>query len=104
MERTYKKMATCEKCGAKTKKTCDVLGRLAYWCGCGNGKPKRGGKRSGAGRPVTDAGTLPARQFGRVNDADWQTLQEAFAGVGFVKWALPTLLAKAMREKRKAQQ
>ena len=66
-------------------------------------KPKRGGKRTGAGRPVTDAGTLPARQFGRVNDADWQALQEAFAGVGFVRWALPTLLAKALREKRKAE-
>jgi len=66
-------------------------------------KPKRGGKRSGAGRPVTDAGTLPARQFGRVNDADWHTLQEAFADVGFVRWALPTLLAKALREKRKAE-
>ena len=64
-------------------------------------KPKRGGKRSGAGRPVTDAGTLPARQFGRVNDADWQTLQEAFAAVGFVRWALPTLLKKAMREKKR---
>ena len=61
-------------------------------------KPKRGGKR---GRPVTDAGTLPARQFGRVNDADWQTLQEAFADVGFVKWALPTLLKKARKQKTK---
>lgn len=62
-------------------------------------KTKRGGKRPGAGRPVT-TGKTPARQFGRVGDADWQELKAAFAGVGFVAWALPALLKMARKQKR----
>lgn len=44
----------------------------------------------------------PARQFGRVSDADWQMIRQACerAGMGLVEWALPTLLAKAKREAR----
>ena len=62
-------------------------------------KTKRGGKRPGAGRPAT-TGKTPARQFGRVPEAEWQQLQAAFSGIGFVAWALPMLLALAAKAKQ----
>ena len=59
------------------------------------------------GRPATDRGAYnpnPARQLGRVSDEDWTELKQAAdaAGKSFTEWALPTLLAKARREKKKA--
>lgn len=55
------------------------------------------------GRPPTERGAYnhnPARQFGRISDADWQELKAAAeaAGLSMVKWALPDLLRKARRE------
>jgi hypothetical protein len=64
------------------------------------------GKRQG--RPATERGAYnpnPARQLGRVSDEDWSELKQAAdaAGKSFTEWALPTLLAKARREKKKAK-
>jgi alpha-beta hydrolase superfamily lysophospholipase len=52
------------------------------------------------GRPPTERGAYnpnPARQLGRVSDAEWKTLQEAAraAGLPFTRWAVPILLAAA---------
>jgi hypothetical protein len=52
------------------------------------------------GRPPTERGAYnpnPARQLGRVGDAEWKTLQEAArkAGLPFTRWAVPILLAAA---------
>jgi hypothetical protein len=48
----------------------------------------------------------PARQFGRVADSDWSEIKEACetAGQSLVAWALPVLLAKARRERKKREQ
>lgn len=56
------------------------------------------------GRPRKDEDDkfkTPARQFGRVSDSDWELIKEAceLSGMSLVSWALPTLLAKARREK-----
>ena len=58
------------------------------------------------GRPATERGAYnpnPARQLGRVSDEDWSELKEAAeaAGKTFTEWALPMLLSKARREKKK---
>lgn len=55
------------------------------------------------GRPPTERGAgnyLPARQFGRISDEDWQELKAAAeaAGLSMVEWCLPDLLRKARRE------
>lgn len=52
----------------------------------------------GRGRPRS-ADNRPQRTLGRVNEADWQTLQEAarIAGKTFTAFALSTLLAAARR-------
>lgn len=45
----------------------------------------------------------PARQLGRVPDAEWNEIQEAVAASGLdslVAWAVPALLKKARREKK----
>ena len=62
-------------------------------------KPKRG-------RPATERGAYnpnPARQFGRVSDADWQEIRNAceLSGLSLVQWALPMMLKKAKREAQK---
>lgn len=50
------------------------------------------------GRPP-QGGPTPQRQFGRVNDADWATLQAAAkrAGKSFTAWALDILLKAAKK-------
>ncbi len=58
------------------------------------------GKR---GRPATERGAYnpnPARQLGRVSDADWEALKAAAAkrGESFTAWALGVLLKAAKRE------
>lgn len=63
-------------------------------------KPKRG-------RPATDRGAynpIPARQFGRVSDADWSEIKAACeaAGQSLVAWGLAALLAKARKQKKKS--
>lgn len=55
------------------------------------------------GRPATERGAYnpnPARQLGRVSDADWETLKAAAAkrGESFTAWALGVLLKAAKRE------
>lgn len=64
---------------------------------------------SKAGRKPTERGAYnphPARQLGRVSDADWSTLKEAAerAGMTFTEWAVPALLKKARREASKDKQ
>ena len=66
---------------------------------CKTGSNKRG-------RPATERGAYnpnPARQLGRVSDEDWAELKAAAeaAGKSFTEWALPALLAKARRERKK---
>lgn len=61
------------------------------------------GMKSKRGRPATERGAYnpnPARQLGRVSDADWQTLKAAAAkrGETFTAWAVRVLLAAAKRE------
>jgi hypothetical protein len=56
------------------------------------------------GRPATDRGAYnpnPARQLGRVSDADWQTLRAAAESSGqtFTQWAVGTLLRAARKQK-----
>lgn len=62
-------------------------------------------KKEGAkiGRPPQVGGETPARQLGRVSDEEWAEIREACeaAKMSLVQWALPTLLAKARREKVK---
>lgn len=62
-------------------------------CAAANGIETR--KR---GRPRL-SNSRPQRTLGRVNDADWKTLQDGarIAGQTFTDFALPTLLAKARR-------
>ena len=50
------------------------------------------------GRPST-GGAHPARQLGRVSDADWQLLKRAAkaSGQSFSAWARSVLLAEARR-------
>jgi len=55
------------------------------------------------GRPASERGAYnpnPARQLGRVNEAEWNEIKAACeaAGLSLVAWALPTLLKKARRE------
>ncbi len=62
-------------------------------------------KKPQRGRPATKRGAynpLPARQFGRISDDDWNELKEAAddAGQSMVEWALPSLLRKARRESK----
>lgn len=57
------------------------------------------------GRPPKPPGekwATPARQLGRVSDADWEVLQEAAAAKGqtFTAWAVAVLLAAAKRQKK----
>lgn len=58
------------------------------------------------GRPEKALGEhyrTPARQLGRVPDAEWNEIQEAVSASGLdslVAWAVPTLLKKARREKQ----
>ena len=66
-------------------------------------------KKLKRGRPATERGAYnpnPARQLGRVSDADWDALRAACeaAEMSLVAWALPTLLAKARREAKKRQE
>lgn len=63
-------------------------------------------KKSKLGRPATERGAYnpnPARQLGRVSEEDWSEIKAACeaAGLSLVSWALPTLLAKARRERAK---
>ena len=53
------------------------------------------------GRPPQEGGPTTARQLGRVSDEDWAEIRAACeaAEMSLVAWALPTLLAKARREK-----
>lgn len=58
------------------------------------------------GRKPTERGAYnpnPARLFGRISDKDWQKIKEACeaSGQSLVAWALPVLLAKAEREKKR---
>jgi hypothetical protein len=58
------------------------------------------------GRPATERGAYnphPPRQLGRVSDEDWAGLKAAAesAGKSFTEWALPVLLAKARRDRKK---
>jgi len=48
----------------------------------------------------------PARQFGRVSESDWSEIKAACeaAGLSLVAWALPAMLAKARKERRKASE
>ena len=60
-------------------------------------------KKQKQGRPATERGAYnpnPARQLGRVPDAEWDEIKAACeaAGLSLVAWALPTLLRKARRE------
>lgn len=60
-------------------------------------------KRGRPEKPEGEKYKTPARQLGRVPDAEWNELQEAVAASGlesFVAWAVPTLLKKARREKQ----
>lgn len=63
-------------------------------------------KKPARGRRPTDRGAYnpnPARQLGRVSDADWALLKEAAeaAGKTFTEWAVPALLKLAARETKK---
>ena len=54
-------------------------------------------------KPPEDRYKTPARQLGRIPDAEWREIQDAVAASGLdslVSWALPTLLKKARREKK----
>lgn len=60
------------------------------------------------GRPATERGAynpLPARQFGRIGDDDWNEIKAACdaAGQSLVEWGLPALLKKARREKKTSE-
>ena len=59
-------------------------------------EPKRG-------RPATERGAYnpnPARQLGRVSDAEWELLKAAAEkrGESFTAWAVRVLLSAARRE------
>jgi hypothetical protein len=90
----------CKKCGAEfiVRTSADHRPAVIY---CSElPEPKRG-------RPATERGAYnpnPARQFGRVSDADWSEIKEACdaAELSLVAWGLPVLLAKARREKKKS--
>ena len=58
------------------------------------------------GRPATERGAYnpnPVRAIGRVSEEDWAEIKAAHeaAGVSLVAWVVPTLLAKARRERKK---
>lgn len=57
-------------------------------------------------KPEGEKYVTPARQFGRVGEDDWNEIKEAVeaAESSLVAWALPTLLAKARREKKRRKE
>lgn len=60
------------------------------------------------GRPPTERGAYNPNQnrfFGRIDDERWAELREACesADMSMIEWALPVLLRKARREKRKRE-
>lgn len=95
----------CEKCGKKTEKQCKVLGRTAFWCGCGYSEKRYGDPRfvelvKKRGRPPTERGAYtpnPGRKLGRVSEEDWSVIQANFAASGeatFTAWAVKRLKRK----------
>jgi hypothetical protein len=92
-------MCKCKECGAElTVQTSAGSGYSAVVFMSRLPQQKRGRPE----KPEGEKYKTPARQLGRVPDAEWNEIQEAVAaaGISLVAWAVPALLKKARREKQ----
>lgn len=89
---------TCKKCGAEFTVQASADHRPAVLYCSRLPQPKRGRPE----KPEGEKYKTPARQLGRVPDAEWNEIQEAVSasGLSLVAWAVPALLKKARREKQ----